>query len=360
MSESIIKKMRTVIAVLLSVCLIFLCASCTAKNEPEITKPSTVTQSQTVTQTQPVPPPPIVIGIAWRDDITSEAYTSTVKTIEAAGGKSVLLPQVKSADLTYDENGRLTNGVNKNGTLTNSAGKLIRCNRYQKSNAADALAKVSAVVFTGGEDISPSLYYTPQPWHGIKAECNYDAERDVSDFLLMEYCLDNDIPILCICRGMQMLSVVSGAEMIQDLPTYFAEKGKEYNYQHRNQKAAPGYSRDYAPHDVSVVKDSMLYEITGAETLSGCPSWHHQAVLNVKNTRLKVTGTHNTNGIKIIEAVERTDKTFALGLQFHPEAAVAKHLQNAANANSYMNYDDAISFFKYLIKKASSDTRTAA
>ena len=360
MNESIIKKMRTVVALLLSVCLIFFCVSCTSKNEPGYTQPSTVPQSKTVTQPQTVAQPPIVIGIAWRDDVTAGSYTSVVKTIEAAGGKSVLLPQVKSADLIYDENGRLTNGVTKNGVLTNAAGKLIRCNRYQKSNAADALAKVSAVVFSGGEDISPSLYYTPQPWREINAECNYNAERDVSDFLLMEYCLDHDIPILCICRGMQMLSVVSGAEMIQDIPAYFAEKGKEYNYQHRNQKAAPGSSRDYAPHDVSIVKDSLLYEIAGAETLSGCPSWHHQAVLNVKNTRLKVTGTHNTNGIKIIEAVERTDKTFALGLQFHPEAAVAKHLQNAENANSYMNYDIAISFFKYLIKKAASDTRTAA
>lgn len=106
----------------------------------------------------------------------------------------------------------------------------------------------------------------------------------------MSYCLDHGIPVMGFCRGMQMLSVISGAEMMQDVPAYFAENGVEYGYEHRNQKAAPDSYRDYAPHEVLVKDKSLLFDIVGTSTLTGCPSWHHQAVKNVDNTRLAVTG----------------------------------------------------------------------
>lgn len=324
------KKSRVLLVLVL--CLLLTCAAC---------KPKTGTVGS-----QPV------IGIAWRADLDSEFYTNVVKSIEAAGGSSVLLPQVRSADLPYDENGKLTEGVDETGALTAGAGKLIRCGGYPGSNAAEAAANVSAVVFTGGEDISTSLYFAREPWHGIEEERDYNAERDVSDYLLMDYCLDHDIPILGLCRGMQMLGVISGAEVIQDIPTFFAENGKEYHYQHRNQKETPDPYRDYAPHDVSVAADSLLHKVTNADTLTGCPSWHHQALRNVNDTRLRVVGTLDTDGIEMIEAIERPDKTFALGLQFHPEAAVVKHLENAENADSFMSCDDALRFFTVLLDKA--------
>jgi putative glutamine amidotransferase len=153
------------------------------------------------------------------------------------------------------------------------------------------------------------------------------------------------------CRGMQMLSVVSGAEVIQDVPAYFAELGLEYNDEHNNRKASPDSYRDYAPHDIRGVPDSFLYEMTGTETLTGCPSWHHQAVKSVDNTQLVVTGYTETDGIRMIEAVERTDKTFAVGLQFHPEAALLKHLENAENQGDYMDYDTALSIFRWVVQQ---------
>ena len=165
----------------------------------------------------------------------------------------------------------------------------------------------------------------------------------------MSYCLDNDIPVMGFCRGMQMLGVISGAEMIQDIPAWFAELGVEYDYTHRNQKAAPEAYRDYAAHDVEVAEGSRLHDIVGRTTLAGCPSWHHQAIGNVDNTRLAVTGTTDTNGVTMIEAVERTDKTFAVGLQFHPEAALVKHLDGAENRADYMDYDTALSIFQWIV-----------
>jgi len=301
-----------------------------------------------------------VVGIAWRADTDSEFFTNICKAVEAAGAAWVLLDQVKSADLNYDGEGRLTQGVTFLGTLDEASAKYVRINTWHDSNAADAVGNVSIVLFTGGEDISPTLFYSPELWPGIVAEIDYNAERDVSDYLTMTYCLDHDIPLMGFCRGMQMLSVVSGAEVIQDLPAYFAELGVEYHYEHRNQTLMPGSYRDYAAHDVRVVPDSRLYDMVHTGTLTGCPSWHHQAVKSVDNTRLVVTGYTVTDGIIIVEAIERTDKTFAVGLQFHPEAALVKHLENAGNKDNYMDYDTALSIFRWIVQENSLEQKDAA
>ena len=301
-----------------------------------------------------------VIGIAWRSDTDSEFFTNICKAVEAAGGTWVLLDQVKSPDLNYDDEGKLTQGVTALGSLDEAAAKYVRINTWHDSNAADAIGNVSMVLFTGGEDISPSLYYSPEPWPGIVEEIDYNAERDVSDYLSMTYCLDHDIPLRGFCRGMQMLSVVSGGEVIQDVPAYFAELGVEYHDEHRNRKLTPDSYRGYAAHDVRVVPDSRLYDMVQTDTLTGCPSWHHQAVKSVENTRLAVTGYTETDGIKMIEAIERKDKTFAVGLQFHPEAALVRHMENAGNQDDYMDYDTALSIFQWIVQENDLEQKDAA
>lgn len=301
-----------------------------------------------------------LIGIAWRSDTDSEFFTNICKAVEAAGGTWIMLDQIRSADLNYDSEGKLTQGVTPLGSLDENAAKSVRINTWYDSNAEAALKDISVVLFTGGEDISPSLYYNPEPWQGIVAEIDYNAERDVSDYLTMTYCLDHNIPLMGFCRGMQMLSVVSGAEFIQDIPAYFAEQGVEYNYEHRNQELTPDAYRDYASHDVQVIPNSHLYDIVGTDTLTGCPSWHHEAVKNVDNTRLVVTGRTETDGIQIIEAVERMDKTFAVGLQFHPEAALVKHVENAMNQDDFMDYDTALSIFQWIVQERYLEQKNAA
>ncbi len=290
-----------------------------------------------------------VVGIAWRADTDSEFFTNVCRAIEEAGGTWVMLDQVLTADLEYDEEGHLTECVTDLGMLDETGAKYVRCNTWHGSNAEEAVGDVSIVLFTGGEDISSNLYYTPEEWHGIEAEIDYNAERDISDYLTMSYCLDNDIPVMGFCRGMQMLSVVSGAEFIQDIPTYFEDLSAEYHYEHRNEKTSPDAYRDYVPHEVVVEEDSWLYEMAGTDLLTGVPSWHHQAVKNVDDTRLAVTGYTDTNGIRMIEAVERTDKTFAVGLQFHPEAAIVKNLDSAENKDDFMDPETALSIFRWIV-----------
>ncbi len=294
---------------------------------------------------------PVKIGIAWRADVSSEFYTNVVCALKEAGAEPVLLPQVKF-------NGFALNGetlqplyINEYDYLLQEYADMIKAH-VLASNAEDAIKDVKAVVFTGGEDISPSLLRIPEPWHGIEAEKDYNATRDMSDYLTMAYCLERDIPILSMCRGMQMLVVVSGGTIIQDIPTYFEQQGKAYHNEHRNM-VAPGQYRDYVPHNVDVLDhSSWLYRITGSDTIFGVPSWHHQCVGSVEGTPLRIVGRTMTEGISVIEAVERTDKSFAIGLQFHPEAAIVKRLDGAANALQFMSYSEALVYFKALVAQA--------
>ena len=107
--------------------------------------------------------------------------------------------------------------------------------------------------------------------------------------------------------------------MIQDLGTFFDEQGKTYHYQHR-EEPVEGKTRDFAIHDVTVTdSSSLLRKIVGTDVIRDVPSWHHQAVRSVEGTPLKVTAITPTEGIDIIEAVERTDKRFIIGVQYHPE-----------------------------------------
>ena len=173
------------------------------------------------------------IGVAWRG-VDAESYVYTLRSIEAAGGDVIEMDQVICYDLEYDSQWNLISGVDENGILTEEAADTVKNGSWRNSNVAKVVGDLTTIVFTGGEDISPSLYKDPQEWHGIEEDKAYNAKRDVSDFLLMSYCLDNDINVLAICRGMQMLSVVSGASMIQDLGQYFDDMGIEYHLEHRN------------------------------------------------------------------------------------------------------------------------------
>ena len=292
------------------------------------------------------------IGIAWRGDSTAISYTSTLQSVREAGAIPVPLPLLKSPYMEYDGEELLAQYTDEHGILLQEYADKVKANPFAGQNIASLLAGLDGLIFTGGSDISPTFYKTPEPWHGIEAEGKSDGRRDASDFILMKWCLEHEstLPVLCICRGMQMLSVVSGARMTQDLRTYFEERGLPYAGEHR-MEATADHGHDFAVHDVTVTDpSSLLRQIVGTETVSKVPSWHHQAVLSVEPP-LKVTAMTNTNGIDIIEAVECTDKPFFIGIQYHPEVAVAKHTSGVADASRFMSYEDALCYFRALVKQ---------
>jgi len=289
-----------------------------------------------------------VVGIAWSNRQDSYSFISTLKAVEAAGGIPRILEPVRSDDLEYDENGKLINSQDEKGMLTREAADLIEKNGYIHSDVERIMEGIDCLILPGGGDLSPNLYKEPQESHTIEGDLEYCAQRDVSDYLLAQYCLEKNIPLLGICRGMQVLSVVSGARMIQDIGTWFSELGLEYHYLHRRKQ-----KDEFTPHDVIITdRDSLLYRLMKKDVINNCPSWHHQAVESLEGTDLSMTAYTETEGVNMIEAVERKDKAFVIGVQYHPEAAVRKILEKEDNAGNYMPYEEAIALFKGLIEEA--------
>lgn len=297
------------------------------------------------------------VGLAWQPN--EKAYERVVQAIELAGGEAVILPQMRPDGFNYDGNEILSKYLDEDGVLLQQYADQVKRNTYHGTAIDSLMQGIDAVVFLGGEDISPTLFREPQPWHGIKGDvCN--ATRDVSEFLTMAYCLDHDIPVLGLCRGMQMLGVVSGATMIQDLRKHFASMYLYYENLHRSVRDESG-NRHYTPHDVIVTDyESLLYSVAKTDTVKNVPSWHHQVVGNVGGTNLKVTGITPTQGVNIIEAIERKDQTFALGVQFHPEEAVRKHLAGDPDASNFMQLYEGVSYFRALINYCKHKTADKA
>ena len=290
------------------------------------------------------------VGIAWQRSVDN--YDRVIHSIVAAGGQPVILQQLRPAGIDYDSINVSKKCLDEHGILLQPWADQVKRNTWHGSKAEEALRGVDAVVFLGGGDVSPTLLATPQPWHGIEAETNHDTTRDLSEYLTMAYCLDHDIPILGLCRGMQLLGVVSGAPLIQDLPAYLNSLGKSDRYVHRSDRDREG-ERHYTAHDVLVIDhQSLLWSIVGTDTIHGAPSWHHQVVGDVTGTPLRVTGITRDDGVEVIEAIERTDKHFALGVQFHPETAVRKHLDHEADEALFMPINEGLAYFRALIQAA--------
>ena len=283
------------------------------------------------------------IYIAWSNKQDSYSFNATLKAVEAAGCIPVILPMLRSKDLPY-EGDALIGAVDEHGTLLPQYAELIKTHTWHHADLTILPPGLDCVIFPGGDDISPSLCSPAQLWHGVEGDTEYSAIRDVSDYLLMSYCLDHDIPVFAICRGMQLLSMVSGAKMIGDIPTYNATHGLLSNVSHRDPRKVV-----FAAHDIRVIdKNSLLYRCTGKEVLFKVPSWHHQGVASIEGAALTVTAIADDN---LIEAVEDPRKRFALGVQFHPEVAVRKWVEHSWDASKFTDYDTAVSFI-YALDKA--------
>lgn len=290
-----------------------------------------------------------VVCIAWRSNTESETYKSVLLAIERAGGQALPLPQIESKDISYDKDGKIRSKcLTDSGMLKKEYAKKIRDGGVKRSNAEEIIRSnaVRAVIFTGGSDISPSLYETPDIERNNGEP--FDPESDVSDYLLMSCCLERDIPVLGISRGMNMMAIIAGAEMIQDLPAYYLKKGIAYGETHR---MSDDGMQDFATHGVQLVPgDSLFRSIIQTDVMKRVPSWHHQAVVKTKTSRFTVTGLAPTQGTDIIEAIEIPGKRFALGLQFNPEIVISGNPKGWKK--HFSDYDTTLRIFQAIVNIA--------
>jgi putative glutamine amidotransferase len=166
------------------------------------------------------------------------------------------------------------------------------------ANDAEVLDRLDAVVFAGGADLDPALY-----GEAAHAETTgVRAERDAAEVPLMRAALDRDLPLLGICRGMQVMSVVQGGSLVQHLPDVVS---------HERHRPAPGV---YGLHEVRLEQGSLAHRILGDGV--SVPSYHHQGLASAGS--LTVTGWADDD---TPEAVEDPSRRFALGVLWHPEAS---------------------------------------
>ncbi len=128
--------------------------------------------------------PAVKVGIAWRSsNLNSSTYKKIAKVVEDAGGVAVPLAQMRVSEWKYDSNGRIDSMyINKDGFLKEEYAEILKSGTYTHTSAG-ITDTVDLVIFTGGEDISPSLYAVPEPWHGIEEERDYNVTRDISDYI---------------------------------------------------------------------------------------------------------------------------------------------------------------------------------
>ncbi len=157
---------------------------------------------------------------------------------------------------------------------------------------------LQGLVLSGGTDLNPSLYFAA-PDAANEAP---DDARDEMELGLLHHALAADLPVLAICRGMQLFNVAHGGTLIQDL---------ENTVLHVVRGQDPGQPA----HGVVVEPGTRLAEILG-EGVHAVNSRHHQAVGRV-GAGLRVAARSTPDSV--IEALERDDRRFALAVQWHPE-----------------------------------------
>lgn len=166
----------------------------------------------------------------------------------------------------------------------------------------------------------------------------------------MSYCLDYDIPILAICRTMQLYGIICGGSIIQDLPKYYKDHDCSYNNEHDflmylNGEIVRGN------HDVDIIdKNSFLYKAYGESVIDRPYSRHHQSVGTIDLSKAKVVATGSVKGLTTIEALERADSNvISMFLQFHPEHAVAHWVNKNPDRNYFMSYEDSMKIINYFV-----------
>jgi putative glutamine amidotransferase len=184
------------------------------------------------------------------------------------------------------------------------------------ANAAAMVARVDAVLFSGGADIDPAYFeQPPHPQLGA-----VDPARDAFELALYRAARAANKPIFGVCRGIQLINVAEGGSLYQHVPAL--------NGSVQHSQADRG---GLPHHQLSLTAGSRIAQAFGGERVF-VNSYHHQG-LDRLGSGLTVTARTQDD---LIEAVEGTSGAWLLGVQWHPEMSYASHPEQRAPFRAFM------------------------
>lgn len=180
---------------------------------------------------------------------------------------------------------------------------LVIPNKLTEDDKKKYISIIDGLILTGGEDVSP-LLYNENP---IKEVAEISNIRDESELMLLDEAYLKKIPILGICRGLQLINVYLKGTLYQDI---YIEK--------ENVLGHTSFSTiKKGHHNININKDSFIYDVFKKSKIV-VNSYHHQAIKEL-GLDLKITAKSDDD---IIEAIEGVKNKNILGFQFHPEEMV--------------------------------------
>ncbi len=169
------------------------------------------------------------------------------------------------------------------------------------------VARLDGLVLAGGADVDPARYGSTPGAHTTVVR----PDRDDAELAVLRAALERDLPLLAICRGMQLLNVVLGGDLVQHLPDVPGTGPHS---------GGPGV---FAPREVATVAGTRLAALLGPAATAECH--HHQALGRVAEDLTSAAWAEDG----VLEGVEATGRRFCLGVQWHPEAGEDRRLFGA-------------------------------
>ena len=181
---------------------------------------------------------------------------------------------------------------------------------YSKDkNFVDSVLKISSgLLLSGGVDVHPGRFGRAED----ADKCEIDLDRDTLEFHLIKQSLRKKMPILGVCRGMQMINVATGGSLIVDIPTEI-----QNHLDHQNGLPEDSY------HRVIIEENTMLYNLLNSNE-EIVNSNHHQAVHKL-GENLKATSKTSDGIIESIEWMNPIGKSWLIAIQWHPERLINKN-----------------------------------
>ncbi|MEO8664952.1 MAG: gamma-glutamyl-gamma-aminobutyrate hydrolase family protein [Ignavibacteria bacterium] len=170
------------------------------------------------------------------------------------------------------------------------------------------------LLLSGGIDIYPEIYCD---WDTVETKGSYSPERDGFELKLLGEALDRKLPVLGICRGLQLMNIYYRGSLIFDL-----EEIRNVNHK----RITPTEDRF---HNVKILEGTLLHKIIGKDN-TVVTSSHHQAIDRI-GEGLMVNAKTNDGVIEGIEYQDKSDRPFFIGVQWHPERF--KDLNDPASKN---------------------------